>query len=81
MIAYANMGYHVTGYFDFYDKYLIAGSVSQSVTNGSAISSTESSGDSALTSNISNGNSPTPSPNGTPNLRSRIPVGNKNKAH
>ncbi|KAH3834869.1 post-GPI attachment to proteins factor 2-like [Dreissena polymorpha] len=96
MIAYANMGYHVTGYFDFYDKYLIAGSVSQPVTNGSSILSAESSqpvtngssilseessGDSALQSNMSNGTSPSPTTNGTPSLRSRIPVGNKNKAH
>ncbi|KAL4230674.1 hypothetical protein ACF0H5_011050 [Mactra antiquata] len=36
MIAYANMGYHVTGYLEFKDRYLMAGNVEQSiVTNGS----------------------------------------------
>lgn len=37
MIAYANMGYHITGYFEFCDKTLIAGEIEpEGVKNGTA---------------------------------------------
>lgn len=35
MIAYANMGYHVTGYLDFKGKCLMAGHIQEHITNGS----------------------------------------------
>lgn len=37
MIAYANMGYHITGYLEFSDKYLIAASIEPAnLTNGTS---------------------------------------------